>query len=66
MKTRRAGKGSDPKDENSKKKSKSFSQKLGLDKSFRAALTTNAQLGDQEANQTTASVVDEFPSNSKR
>ena len=55
---RKAEKRHAPNDKDSKNKSKSSGQKLGLAKSFRAALTTNIQLGDAEAAQFVETVMD--------
>ena len=62
---RKAAKRDAPNDNDSKKKSKSGGQKLGLAKSFRTALTTKAQMGDLEATDLVETVMGAFPSDSK-
>ena len=55
----------EPKDNDSKKKSKSGKQKLGLAKSFKTALTTKSQMGDHEANDLVDTVMGAFPNDSE-
>ena len=62
---RKSAKRDAPNDNDSKKKSKSGNQKLGLAKSFRTALTTKAQMGDLEANDLVETVIGAFPSDSE-
>ena len=62
---RKAAKRDAPKDNDSKKKSKSGKQKLGLAKSFKTALTTKSQMGDLEANDLVDTVMGAFPSDSE-
>ncbi len=54
-----------PNDNNSKTKSKSGGQKLGLVKSFITALTTKAQMGDLQSTDLVETVMGAFPSDSE-
>ena len=62
---RKAAKRNAPNENDSKKKSKSGGQKLGLAKSFRTALTTKAQMGDLEATDLVETAMGTFPSDSE-
>ena len=61
MAARKAEKRHAPNDKDSKKKSKSSGQTIGLVKSFRAALTTKLQVGDLEATPFVTDVMDAYP-----
>ena len=62
---RKATKRDAPKDNDSKNKSKSGNQKLGLAKSFRTALTTKSQMRDLDANDLVETVMGAFLSDSE-